>query len=85
MVLEWLNRKLAAFLTKRVESRSISTSEFDALKDCLGPGDVLLIDGDTRIAKVIKYLTQSTWWGFARKISITSSAFQRNRSDTNTT
>lgn len=61
MVLEWLNRKLAAFLTKRVESRSISTSEFDALKDCLGPGDVLLIDGDTRIAKVIKYLTQSTW------------------------
>ncbi|SFR44251.1 Permuted papain-like amidase enzyme, YaeF/YiiX, C92 family [Marinobacter daqiaonensis] len=61
MILEWLNRRLAAFLTKRVESRSISTTDFEALRDSLQPCDVLLIDGDTRISKVIKYLTQSTW------------------------
>ncbi|WP_275288863.1 YiiX/YebB-like N1pC/P60 family cysteine hydrolase [Halomonas elongata] len=28
---------------------------------CLMPGDVLLVDGSSRISTVIKYLTQSTW------------------------
>jgi hypothetical protein len=33
----------------------------DALRETLRPGDVLLVEGDSRIAGVIKYLTQSTW------------------------
>jgi hypothetical protein len=32
-----------------------------ALADTLQPGDVLLVEGNTRISGVIKYLTQSTW------------------------
>ena len=28
---------------------------------CLRPGDVLLIEGNTRLSAIIKYLTQSTW------------------------
>jgi hypothetical protein len=31
------------------------------LEGCLRPGDVLLVDGDSRIAGAVKYLTQSTW------------------------
>jgi hypothetical protein len=31
------------------------------LLQCLQPGDVLLVEGSTRISSAIKYLTQSTW------------------------
>lgn len=31
------------------------------LERCLEPGDVLLIEGNTRLSVIIKYLTQSTW------------------------
>ncbi|WP_424362441.1 YiiX/YebB-like N1pC/P60 family cysteine hydrolase [Methylocystis parvus] len=31
------------------------------LKRCLKPGDVILIEGSTRVSGPIKYLTQSTW------------------------
>lgn len=31
------------------------------LMACLRPGDVLLVEGQTRISVAIKYLTQSTW------------------------
>ncbi|MBS3805294.1 MAG: lipo-like protein [Oleiphilaceae bacterium] len=57
---EWLSRCLAAFLTRRVET-SLSTSNFESLQKSLRPGDVLLVDGGTRIAVAIKYITQSTW------------------------
>lgn len=33
----------------------------EGVKECLKPGDVLLIEGSSRISTVIKYLTQSTW------------------------
>jgi hypothetical protein len=39
----------------------ISTSPPQALIAALQPGDVLLVDGDTRISVGIKYLTQSSW------------------------
>ena len=32
-----------------------------ALRACLKPGDILLIEGRTHLAGIIKYLTQSTW------------------------
>jgi Permuted papain-like amidase enzyme, YaeF/YiiX, C92 family len=31
------------------------------LRQCLRPGDVLLVEGDRRVSAAIKYLTQSTW------------------------
>jgi hypothetical protein len=32
-----------------------------AVRACIKPGDILLIEGRTHIAGIIKYLTQSTW------------------------
>src|ERR1700726_4026372 len=31
------------------------------VRDALQPGDILLIEGNSRLSAVIKYLTQSTW------------------------
>lgn len=33
----------------------------EGTRECLEPGDVLLVEGSSRISTVIKYLTQSTW------------------------
>jgi hypothetical protein len=38
-----------------------TASSPDALQQSLQPGDVLLVEGNTRVAGVIKYLTQSIW------------------------
>jgi len=55
-------RALAGYLTRpRGQPLGVSTSPPHALMAALQPGDVLLIEGDTRIAVAIKYLTQSSW------------------------
>src|ERR1700693_3321184 len=33
----------------------------DVLRRALQPGDVILIEGNTRLSAIIKFLTQSTW------------------------
>jgi hypothetical protein len=33
----------------------------DVLRRVLQPGDILLIEGNTRLSAIIKFLTQSTW------------------------
>jgi hypothetical protein len=38
-----------------------TASDPTALSSVLQPGDVILVEGNTRISGVIKYLTQSTW------------------------
>jgi hypothetical protein len=38
-----------------------TASDPNALRACLQPGDVLLVEGNSRVSGVIKYLTQSTW------------------------
>lgn len=35
--------------------------DMDRLKALMRPGDILLVEGGTRISQVIKYLTQSSW------------------------
>ena len=50
----YLNRPLADY-------RPLATSPLAALEAALQPGDVLLVEGDTRIATAVKYITQSTW------------------------
>ncbi len=57
----FVGRRLARFLTQRLAVAPTATSRPDALARALQPGDVLLIEGDTRISVAIKYLTQSTW------------------------
>jgi hypothetical protein len=55
-------RALAGFLTRPgTRPLRISTSPPQALLAALQPGDVLLVEGDTRISVAIKYLTQSSW------------------------
>ena len=41
--------------------RAIFSPPIDVLRRCLEPGDILLIEGNTRLSAVIKFLTQSTW------------------------
>ena len=61
-MLAWLGRRLAAFLAaeRHVHSASPPTNP-TLLKQTLRPGDVLLVEGYSRISTAIKYLTQSTW------------------------
>lgn len=60
-LLDWFSHRLAAFLSKSIRSASVSTASFDSISTTLRPGDVLLVEGDTRISVVIQYMTQSTW------------------------
>ncbi len=57
-----VGRRLAAFLEKEVSGyTAFSVAPADLLRKTLRPGDVLLVEGNTRISGAIKYLTQSTW------------------------
>lgn len=61
-LLNRLGCHLARFLSKTdEESQSIATCSREKLMAALQPGDVLLIDGNSRISMAIKYITQSTW------------------------
>jgi len=53
---------LARYLSAPMASyRPLTTSAAPTLAATLQPGDVLLVEGNTRVSGVIKYLTQSTW------------------------
>jgi Permuted papain-like amidase enzyme, YaeF/YiiX, C92 family len=57
-----VGRELARYLEKQRESDDHSSpSELTAVRRSLEPGDVLLVEGNSRISDIIKYLTQSTW------------------------
>src|SRR5208282_3580065 len=61
-VLAWLGHALAKYLSKsRRLGTHVATSPPKKLAGALEPGDIVLIDGNTRLSVVIKYLTQSTW------------------------
>jgi hypothetical protein len=62
----WLERALSdavvRFLTREVKNyqRRIPNN-IDNLKKHVRPGDVLLVEGKSRLSQIIKYLTQSSW------------------------
>src|SRR5258708_35370670 len=60
-LLHWFGRRLADYLSQPRRGAQIATSPPELLKAALRPGDVLLVEGNTRISLAIKYLTQSTW------------------------
>ena len=61
-IAEKLGRWLARYLdTPRPEAASYTTSNPQQLAACIRKGDVLLVDGASRISSAVKYLTQSTW------------------------
>jgi hypothetical protein len=59
---QWLGRKLAAYLAAPSKAPPHGpTHAPDALVATLRKGDVLLVEGASRVSSAIKYLTQSTW------------------------
>lgn len=53
---------LAAFLSKpRPGYEQHDATPIESILQVIQPGDILLVDGNSRISTAIKYLTQSTW------------------------
>jgi len=62
VVFDKIGKLIARYLMKEAEGYEPFTSSSPRrLAATVRPGDVLLIEGNTHIAGVIKYLTQSTW------------------------
>lgn len=61
-LLNKFGHRLAHFLSQSDEDRSsVSTCTREDLQKNLQKGDILLVDGSSRVSKAIKYITQSTW------------------------
>ncbi|MBI5136045.1 MAG: lipo-like protein [Nitrospirae bacterium] len=61
-ILEQIGTRLARFLTRPVHTDGTGRpTPPELLLACLRPGDVLLVEGGTRLSAAISYLTQSTW------------------------
>lgn len=61
-MLDTVGKIIARYLQKEVPGyEPFTPSNPDDLRKLLQPGDVLLVEGNNRIAGIIKYLTQSTW------------------------
>ena len=57
-----LGKKLASFLSKSPPSyQRLEDISLEDLAFVLEAGDIVLVEGDTRISTAIKYLTQSSW------------------------
>jgi len=57
-----IGRRLAGFLSKSLSGyRRIDTVDVKDIAKVLKTGDVVLVEGNTRISVAIKYLTQSSW------------------------
>ena len=61
-MLDGIGRLIARYLDEPVHGyEPFTPSDPGALRHSLQPGDVLLVEGNSHIAGVIKYMTQSTW------------------------
>ncbi len=57
-----LGKKLAHYLSQPIPNyEPYITYKIPLLEEILQPADILLVEGNTRISRMIKYLTQSTW------------------------
>ncbi|HUO22204.1 MAG TPA: YiiX/YebB-like N1pC/P60 family cysteine hydrolase [Caulobacteraceae bacterium] len=66
MIFSNLNEKIGARIVRYLDEPIEGYTPFfappiEVLAKALRPADVLLIEGNSRIASIIKYLTQSTW------------------------
>ena len=62
VVARWMGLRLGRYLTGTAnEVNTAWPMDPVRLAACLRPGDVLLVEGVSRVSTVIKYLTQSTW------------------------
>jgi hypothetical protein len=59
---EAIGRRLVDFLSKPISKfEPVTTNGPERLRGSIQPGDVLLVEGNSRVSSAIKYLTQSTW------------------------
>ncbi len=57
-----LGGRLARFLSRpNPRYKPLATTDPQAMAAAIAPGDVLLVEGNTRFSTAIKYLSQSTW------------------------
>jgi hypothetical protein len=62
LVLDTVGKWIAAYLQKEVPGyEPFTPSDPEHLRGLMQEGDVLLVEGNSRISGIIKYLTQSTW------------------------
>lgn len=58
----WIGARILRYLDQPTwRYAPFFSPDIDVLRRSLRPGDILLIEGNTRLAAIIKYLTQSTW------------------------
>lgn len=61
-MMQFIGRMLAAYLNRSdPKNQSVETSSLVSVLPALKRGDVLLVEGNSKISQGIKYLTQSTW------------------------
>ena len=65
-MLDRLEHYLSGKIIKYLETPTVRYAPFFApdpsvVRAALQPGDILLVEGNTRLAAIIKFLTQSTW------------------------
>lgn len=62
MLFEYLGRSLARYLSQpRTFGAHPATNRPECLRNTIRKGDVLLVEGNSRLSSAIKYLTESTW------------------------
>src|SRR5712672_4766176 len=59
-VFRWMGGRLATYLAQPIRGVQTETASLEQLAAVLKPGDVLLVEGNTRVSVAIKYLNQST-------------------------
>jgi hypothetical protein len=60
-VFESVGRTIAGYLLEPIAKPGGNSADARLVADTLIPGDVLLVEGNTRMSSGIKYLTQSMW------------------------
>lgn len=58
---DFIWRRLVGWLTFEKGNQQTPLSDFDRLRYELRPGDVLLVEGRSRVSNIIKMITQSIW------------------------
>lgn len=77
VVLDTVGKWIAGYLQKEVPGyEPFTPSDPEHLRGVIQPGDVLLVEGNSRISGIIKYLTQSTWSHGALYVGPVDGAFE---------
>ena len=57
----WLSDRITHWLNQEESARARPPSDFDQLSFEVRPCDVILVEGNSRVSEVIKYVTLSSW------------------------